>query len=1493
MTETLKEALARQRKATTPAPTTTGETITEALSRQKAEAPTVGETISTALRRFERGQAAPSAPPTRATIPPSPDRPSLLGRFGRTFINSAILNTLERGRPDVILAKGLPLIKETEKELEQAGLGRRIERALSGDLTPEEQLLVGGSGRSPAGVAYRVGLLFEAVLETTIRSWLLTLSPRGQELRRKGEEEFEQARAKREGLLLFQPIFPLGVPKAENLKEMGVDIGAGVSAFLVQLFLAKKLIPRSILVDSPKPLVAALQWEIVNEASGGFPGKGALMGATLSALQGIEATSAAIKAGKIAGPSVLFAGMTAAEGGDLVDVVVSAIVPLALHGLGAIASKLKQRVIGVKTPEALRKAVAQARVDALRELGIRTNNPSFDQIKKAFRKRARDIAGGQNLTKAEVKARVEASLKQAIAARDFLMEKSPIFRSGVSAEDIAKEQAKSAGAEVSWVTRDPSGKVTEIVLYDPVTKATITSSTTMNIIADVEAVRAKAKQSIAEVVEEIKAKAVVKAQEAADQAKADLVSAAQAARGPTVGLVRPGLPTAPSPAPSVPLPSAVDQAARVPSPEKKPAPEPTKPLTGPNIEEAKKLLRRTKLLKFQITQATGDERKAIVEKLKVVNRTLRDDLKIDKVTRARLLAEIKTAPRVKPTEPPVVSVKDVPKRPAKIGRRVVITPITEAKVSSLITSLKRQNALNDTELKRVMDTLKIKVTKFESPKSFLTEKQGTELITALNAEAPAIKERLRTEGSLKVPENLGLAIVRDRVRRTISKKAKPDAPVQYPSILAARYVMGSIQSQTGGEKPFYHRYQNALTASRDREAEIHKVFNKLSKLKDYKKISRSKESSQRISDYIESHLPRSPTKVPKGITPEEIAVAKEIQSIEESLQNLARLHRFEQWVQDPKQFPIPNAPKADLARAKDIFEAKGRDALKVYLDTKTWGVILKGYMPRDIIGKGRELQRSETISVGRGDLRVRVGPPFVQDRTIFQRLRSQLKRVYNRELVVPEVQALARLHDATTWQNPADAKLNMENQIRELLGYPASTGMAGRVLRRTASHVIRVLFLKPDKWLRNLHQFFAFDPNRLDLLDPRGKSISPADLQYFEDYVNQLAPFREQFLMQEELPFFLFRHVSRWLDKINLYPLTDVWNRRISYRTSLNVIRIALKDLKPNDSKSVERFLRRSGIIRFEPFEQEKALEILATDGPDAMARWAAAQHVLKIQFAYERSQRSPIEMGSVGRILGSLFTFPRSWAEQAVLSAKKIRTGRTWAERWKGLVTAFGSTFVAFYIGKVYQLITGRKDNPYYPIRIFRTSPGGLVTGSGDQISELLWDVSQAISGDEASKTRATKGILRAARMGLPGYEHVINIIDALADIEGSDKLAVAELRRTVEEGDKLNRLPYIRRRTWVQLAQKALFGGKKADLPVEALRNLASAFRRKDIDDDNLDLIYNELSRHGYKTGPQILQLALDDIEAEKLERSLKLESPKEDPNLRLIQRVQARRK
>ena len=148
-------------------------------------------------------------------------------------------------------------------------------------------------------------------------------------------------------------ILGLTTEPPQNLPETLVDTVAGLGAFITQLFVAKKLVPKAI----PAHLRDAVAWEVQNIATGGPPGEGAGMALGLGAIQALPIPGPA----KLVAESAAFGLLAKAQGASDVDFYIALAIPPALRGMGVIRAKLDIDLRAAKTPEAAAEVMTRAK----------------------------------------------------------------------------------------------------------------------------------------------------------------------------------------------------------------------------------------------------------------------------------------------------------------------------------------------------------------------------------------------------------------------------------------------------------------------------------------------------------------------------------------------------------------------------------------------------------------------------------------------------------------------------------------------------------------------------------------------------------------------------------------------------------------------------------------------------------------------------------------------------------------------------------------------------------------------------------------------------------------------------------------------------------------------------------------------------------------------------------------------------------------------------
>ncbi len=285
-----------------------------------------------------------------AVPPASADRDNVGVRAAKQFANAFVLRELEKARPTSTIVEAFDVLGATFE---------RTQETTSFDILKENRTFLETAEFVPKFVA---------------ASWAVWAEDKVKKIR--GEPTTTDI--KLAALKKARGTFEADVPPAETVAETVADVSANLSAFILRLAITRKIIPPEV---GTGRLATALTWELNNTE--GLPGEGALMGTTLQALHEIRTAGYATKAFKAVTPSALFASMTAAQGGDLEDIIVSALVPPAISGIARIRHRIRSRI---RTSRTAKQLATKMRADSLEILQL-GENPSLAEVKAAFRSR--------------------------------------------------------------------------------------------------------------------------------------------------------------------------------------------------------------------------------------------------------------------------------------------------------------------------------------------------------------------------------------------------------------------------------------------------------------------------------------------------------------------------------------------------------------------------------------------------------------------------------------------------------------------------------------------------------------------------------------------------------------------------------------------------------------------------------------------------------------------------------------------------------------------------------------------------------------------------------------------------------------------------------------------------------------------------------------------------------------------------------------------------
>jgi len=754
-------------------------------------------------------------------------------------------------------------------------------------------------------------------------------------------------------------------------------------------------------------------------------------------------------------------------------------------------------------------------------------------------------------------------------------------------------------------------------------------------------------------------------------------------------------------------------------------------------------------------------------------------------------------------------------RPKKIGGKTVVTQATEKAIQSLKTELIKQGKYTQESFDNTKKYLRLKTDRFESPTKFISEVQAKELIRRMNYEAEIglIENDSLIAKALKNRPDVQSAIDKAKGRMTASSvKNINGKPVNVAATYDMRYYTGFLQERTGGR--FYDIWAKANKIRLENKQEALKVFSKVEKVPGYKKVAADNDALDRIRRHIAAKNKWAEVESPE-LSKTELAVANALEDVYKMFPNMVREFRFKVSYDrhngnvDLISSEIPDAPKADLREAINIYESQGRDALKTYLDTKTWGVIESGYEPRLVVNPKLRLNKIKDYVVGKGRLHAREGLEFPTNKeNILKDTRVYINQMLNLKLE-PYMKELDRIYseNASKLKNPQKAARNLELALLEMQGKTIDRTPLTDILMKVSGYGYSAIFLRPSLAFRNLFQNLAFHPDRESFLNPMNRKLTDEELAYWETYIRQNRAFKSDILLQEEIG---AGRVAEFVKRISYYGYSDDVNRLGSFWASLNKAEGAL--LRYKKDGDVGKFIGSSGLQDLTNLQQKEGLELLVTDETEAI-RYIAREVTNNTHFLYDRAQRAPLEMGSTGRILASLLTFTRSWAQRLYIqlntglkSGSKV-SGASRARAWKNVI---GIIVVGLIAGEIYKKITGKEKNPYDPRNILSWTPGGLPIGLAGDIALALTHLAQALTGDKEAQSRLTTEIPALGDDFIPFYSQIIGIAESLSDTQFIDRKFLRDIRAKFDKDYQPNESYYKKERGIIQKIQHALFGSE-----------------------------------------------------------------------------------
>jgi len=758
------------------------------------------------------------------------------------------------------------------------------------------------------------------------------------------------------------------------------------------------------------------------------------------------------------------------------------------------------------------------------------------------------------------------------------------------------------------------------------------------------------------------------------------------------------------------------------------------------------------------------------------------------------------------------------KRPKQIGHKKVITQKTEKKIQNLKDNLIKREHLSqgkfDEILNRVIPTFgkkgeKIghKEPRYISGEKFITEQEGKEIINRMH-DASEIARAVQPYKNA-IAKNPEIAAEVARLQSEIADKSKRD-PWRTESM---RYYAQQSEIKTGA--PIFSMYMDLL----DTNLEMHKtrharILAMENDVPDFRDIASNEGSLATVAAYIasQSDLKDKPA-IPK-VTDAEKKLAQEIQKIAKEYEIKARVGKFFNWYNYGEGIAEYDQYKKEIHKAEDVYDSQGKEALIEYLKTQKWGVVKSGYEPLETFIWKIHLYNTGPKTVGKSHIKIRTDIEYhEQERNILQRLNAYMKQMDMLYNLSPKINALVRLYDDNmdSFSNPAKVKESIELFLRNLKRYNIQGEWFGNVMARIYAQASQIIIMaQPVLAFRNTFQNAAFEHDKSILFDPRNENLTKEETEYMETYVQQLRSMLEEYFMVNERSLPGTKTLMKMLQKIKIYAWSDVKNRQWGFWAKINQVKRAL------ENKDVSEMMKEAKFSDMSELEQVRALGILAKDGKEAMARYVSRVHVDDIHFLYERAQRSPAEMGPLGRVFGNLMLFPRAYAEKLAHQTKKL-TSADPQEVMRAAKVLTAVIVGGILTGELYCIITGRKRNPYNPLNILNFQLGGLMLGITEDVNETYNYTIKALGGDKKALYALTTILPRMSDTFIPFYDWTLRGIEATTGGKNLDRSALRTIYEAIDKEYKRRGDAYKMKRDLVQKLQY-VFAGESVDIKIEA---------------------------------------------------------------------------
>ena len=529
-----------------------------------------------------------------------------------------------------------------------------------------------------------------------------------------------------------------------------------------------------------------------------------------------------------------------------------------------------------------------------------------------------------------------------------------------------------------------------------------------------------------------------------------------------------------------------------------------------------------------------------------------------------------------------------------------------------------------------------------------------------------------------------------------------------------------------------------------------------------------------------------------------------------------------------------NEYRAQLQEAVGIWLAQGDAAMEFYLRDKSWGVIESGYTP-------------QAASYAKIFLQTEIASQKTNTKNLHARMDSGLSAMETwmnqKEDIITRYEHYMKHRLANTLEPIMTEMIGYYDQVQHRFTDPhvvarqiadsfleiqgrARMAPIVKMLTKLGGYAFSVISLNPKLLVRNLHQPLAY-PFLEVYFDPRNRKTTMAENMYYDVNIDQFHDIREwQFI---DTPAIIStnkwmgkfaNNVNRFVRAINYYGVTDTFNRKAVYWAAINKASRAMAEY--NKTRNLDNFIKSSGLLELSVLERAEVLKAMTHDKfnygtsgiPSATGQQQAVQLIAKglveqTQFLYNRAERAPVEHGEIGRVVGNLMTFPRSYITRLwQIAARLTSTGGLPGERRAAAKTLIELTTGTILAGISFAWMTGEDRNPYDPRNIISYDFGGLTIGAWENVTNVMRAVFDASMGDEAAVDRAIRELSNTSKTFIPLYKQAIHVLESATDKQNIDRMALRKLRSHIDRTYQYDSKGYEMEMNLAQKLVHALFG-------------------------------------------------------------------------------------